>query len=91
MVQSSDRGSVPEFLNNLRRPCGHLLRAFQEMGIETAKDMDTLCQMNSQHLEQVRRYLVDHGMNEFLWVVIQDGLRSRAERLARPHLPMQAH
>ena len=90
MVQSSDRGSVREFLNALRRPCGHLVEAFQEMGIESAKDVDTLCQMNSQHLEQVRRYLVDHGMSDFLWIVIQEGLRSRADYLSKL-LPGQAH
>ena len=82
MVQSPDDGPVQEFLNSLRRPCGHLLNTFRELGIETADDIDTLSLTGNHHLEQVKKYLVDHGMSMFLWLVIREGLRVRAQKLS---------
>ena len=81
-VQLSNRSSVLDFLDGLRRPCGHLLNAFQQMGIEEDQDIDTLCLMSNQHLDQVKGYLVENGMSQFLWVVIREGLKQRAERLS---------
>ena len=82
MVQSPDDEPVQEFLNSLRRPCGHLLNMFRELGVETADDLDTLCLTGNHHLEQVKKYLVDHGMSMFLWLVIREGLRVRAQKLS---------
>ena len=82
MVQSPDDGPVQEFLNSLRRPCGHLLNMFRELGVDTADDLDTLCLAGNHHLEQAKKYLVDHGMSTSLWLVIREGLRARAQRLS---------
>ena len=48
----------------------------------TADDLDTLCLAGNHHLEQAKKYLVDHGMSTSLWLVIQEGLRARAQRLS---------
>lgn len=80
MVQPPDEG-LHQFLNGLRRPCGHLINAFREMGIETSDDVDTLSLTGNQHLEQMKKHLVDRGMSLFLWMVIREGLRERAEAL----------
>ncbi|KAJ3558772.1 hypothetical protein NM688_g716 [Phlebia brevispora] len=63
---SPDDGPVHEFLNSLRRPCGHLLNTFRELGIETAEDIDTLSVAGKHHLEPMKKYLVDHGMSSAL-------------------------
>ena len=81
-IQLSARSSVQDFLDGLRRPCGHLLNAFVELGVEEEHDIDALCLASSQDLERVKRYLVQSGMTQFLWIVIMEGLNLRAERLS---------
>ncbi len=79
-MQSTSSNPVETFLCGLKRPCGHLLAKFNEYGIATSADLDALCQMR-EYWNEVEHYFVGQGVTPFEWLVVQEGLRSRATQI----------
>ncbi|PSR72563.1 hypothetical protein PHLCEN_2v11556 [Hermanssonia centrifuga] len=72
--------SIEAFLCNLKRPSGHFLPLFKEYGIVTTADLNALCRMED-YWNEVERHFINKGLKPFEWLVVQEGLRTRASTL----------
>ena len=74
--------AVEAFVHSLGGPKDQLLQLFYEMEIDSAEHLDQLCTMPEDYWEDVKNYLLGHGVKLFHWLVVKKGLRDRARALA---------
>jgi len=78
VVDDTEATSLKGFLESLKRPCSHLLEAFEAFGIETVDELEVFYQSLATEGSQLEKYFPH--ITQFEWFLMRQGLDCRRKR-----------